>query len=198
MYKEMFADINRHILVVWQSVAVLVGSFAILSLVEKDVIPLDIAAALIVLLCAWLFAHLFDAAYWYNRNLVIIANIERQFLTPEDLKNIHYYWGQHRPNNRMLTHLKIQFALGVGVVTIMLAYHFANRIIPGFDAPIANFEFMRALPYVTLIIATLYVCSVRNQRLQSYREFLRNSPGIDVDTSGIEYGVGHAHDSTAE
>src|SRR3546814_2866580 len=43
-------------------------------------ISLDVAASLIILLCAWLYAHMLDAAYWYNRNLVIIANIERQFL----------------------------------------------------------------------------------------------------------------------
>jgi hypothetical protein len=32
-------------------------------------------------------------SYWYNRNLVIIANIERQFL---GRKEIHYYFGKHR------------------------------------------------------------------------------------------------------
>jgi hypothetical protein len=26
---------------------------------------------------------------------------------------------------------------------------------------------------------------------EKYEEFVRNSPGNEVDTSGIEYGVGH-------
>jgi hypothetical protein len=115
MYDQMFNDINRHIMVVWQSVGVVVGAFAIFSLVEKNVVSLDIAVSVVLLLCAWLHAHLLDAAYWYNRNLVIIANIERQFLKREDLKNIHYYFGAHRPKNKMIEHLRIQVALGNGL-----------------------------------------------------------------------------------
>jgi hypothetical protein len=80
IYNQMFNDIDRHIMVVWQSVGVLVGAFAIFALVEKQIISIDIATTIIVLLCAWLYAHLLDAGYWYNRNLVIIANIERTIL----------------------------------------------------------------------------------------------------------------------
>jgi hypothetical protein len=108
MYDQMFNDINTHILVVWQSVAVVVGAFAVFALVEKAVISADVAAALILLLCGWLIAHLYDASYWYNRNLVIIANIERQFLSSADLKGIHYDFGKHRAKSAMLTHLRIQ------------------------------------------------------------------------------------------
>src|SRR3546814_19062441 len=96
MYRQMFADINRHMTVVWQSVSVVVGAFAVFALVEKQIMPLDVAASLIILLCAWLYAHMLDAAYWYNRNLVIIANIERQFLLNSDLQDIQYYFGAHR------------------------------------------------------------------------------------------------------
>ena len=31
---------------------------------------------------------------------------------------------------------------------------------------------------------------------KKYEECIKNSPGIDVDTTGIEYGVGHAHDKS--
>ena len=105
MYKQMMNDINRHILVVWQSIATLVAAFAVFALVEKKVITLDIATSIIVLLCAWLCVHLLDASYWYNRNLAIIANIERQFLMTSDLRDIHHYFGSHRPGNRMIKHL---------------------------------------------------------------------------------------------
>src|SRR5919206_2459258 len=84
MYDQMFNDINRHILTVWQSVGVLIGAFAIFALAEKGVLSTDIATTMIVLLSAWLLAHLHDSSYWYNRNLVIIGNIERQFLRQED------------------------------------------------------------------------------------------------------------------
>lgn len=134
---------------------------------------------------------MYDASYWYNRNLAIIANIERQFLKKEDLKNIHYYFGKHRSKNVMLTHLQIQYALGLGLAVLVLLYHFFTRIVPGFDAPWKNFEFPRALPYVFTIIAIAYLKKLRDNRNKSYAEFIENSPGITVDTSDISYGIGH-------
>lgn len=56
MYDQMFNDINRHIMVVWQSIGVLGGAFAIFALVEKQVVSLDIAASIVLLLSAWLLA----------------------------------------------------------------------------------------------------------------------------------------------
>ena len=35
MYDQMFNDINTHILVVWQSVGVVVGAFAVFALARK-------------------------------------------------------------------------------------------------------------------------------------------------------------------
>lgn len=193
MYDQMFNDINRHIMVIWQSVGTLVGTFALFALVEKKVIGLDLTVALIVLASAWLLAHLFDASYWYNRNLAIIANIERQFLTAKDQHDIHYYFGAHRPNNKMITHLRIQFALGVGLVILVIGYHFMERVATGFGLPFSAFEPSRALPYVVLCAAGVYLVWLRRNRGESYAEFLRNSPGIRVASEGIEYGVGHGH-----
>jgi hypothetical protein len=194
MYNQMFNDIDRHILVVWQSIGVLIGAFAVFALVEKNIVPLDVAVALIVLLTAWLLAHLLDAGYWYNRNLVIIANIERQFLDQSDLRKIHYYFGAHRPKNRMLTHLKIQVALGIGLSLLVLGYHASVQVVPGLSLPISNFEFSRALPYVTLIGSLIYLQRLRKSRDAAYEEFVTNSPGDTVDASKVSYGPGHGHD----
>jgi hypothetical protein len=204
MYDQMFNDIDRHILVIWQAIAAIIGAFAFLALVEKSIVSIDIAIALIVLVAAWLIAHVYDAAYWYNRNLVIIANIERQFLLPEDQRNIHYYFGNHRPNNKMMMHLRIQFLLGVGLAAIVLLYHFMTRIWDGVERARAEglhseiwlrtanpSDVQRLLPYVTLVCAFLVVLWVRNNRNKSYQNFLENSPGVQLDTSGISYGAGH-------
>lgn len=193
MYDQLFNDINRHITVIWQSISLVVGAFAVFALVEKKIISVDLASCIIVLLVAWLLAHLYDAAYWYNRNLSMIANIERQFLKQSDLKDIHYYFGKHRPVDSMLTHLKIQYALGVGLGCLVLAYHFIDRVMPGFHLPISNFDPARALPYALVIASGIYLNQLRKNRHASYREFLENSPGIKVDTEGIQYGVGHGY-----
>lgn len=195
MYNQMFNDINQHIMVVWQSIGVLIGAFAVFALVEKSIISLDVAVSLIVLLAAWLVAHLLDASYWYNRNLVIIANIERQFLTKEDLKLIHYYFGAHRPKNRMITHLKIQVALGVALAILVIGYHASLRVWPGISSPLSAFEFSRSLPYLMLVLSLVYIRKVSKSRDEAYLEFVTNSPGAQVDASGVKFGPGHGHDA---
>jgi len=195
MYDQMFNDINRHIMVVWQSVGVLIGAFAIFALVEKNVLSLDLAASIILLLTAWLVAHLFDAAYWYNRNLAIIANIERQFLLNSDLKDIHYYFGSHRQNNKMIEHLRIQLALGIALGLVVLLYHFLDRVMPGLSESFSQFEPIRALPYLLVIFAIIFLLKMKKDAAEKYQEFIRNSPGKIVDIDGIHYGKGHGHDS---
>ncbi|QHB25978.1 DNA-binding response regulator [Pseudomonas monteilii] len=193
MYDQMFNDINRHIMVVWQSVGVLVGAFAVFALVEKNVVPLDFAVCIVLLLALWLMAHLFDAAYWYNRNLVIIANIERQFLRKEDLKEIHYYFGSHRPSNKMIYHLRIQMTLGIALTLMVLSYHFYIRVVPGLDLPLSNISLVRCLPYLLTIAAALYLLKLKNDCKKKYEEFLRESPGKTIDTTGTSFGIGHGH-----
>src|ERR1017187_5429083 len=164
MYKQMLNDINTHILVVWQSVGVLVGTFAVFALVEKNILTIDGASSLVVLISAWLLAHLYDASYWYNRNLVIIANIERQFLSQSDLRDIHYYFGEHRATNKMLTHLRIQWGLGIGIATFFLVYHFATQILPGFGGPWSSFKIQRALPYIVAGLCAGFLIWLRRDR----------------------------------
>ncbi|SHJ87207.1 hypothetical protein SAMN04487911_1484 [Arenibacter nanhaiticus] len=123
MYEQMFNDIDRHHKIVWQVIGVLVGSFAFIALAEKGFIPIDIAVAVIVLLALWVIAHVYDSNYWYNRNLVIISNIERQFLQSSDLKDIQYYFGEHRDKNAVQTSLKIQLYIAYGIILVFLLYH---------------------------------------------------------------------------
>lgn len=191
MYDQMFSDINRHIMVVWQSVGTLVGALAIFALTEKGLIPIDVASALILLICVWLLSHLSDASYWYNRNLAIISNIERQFLVKEDLHDIHYYFGKHRPDNKMITHLRIQYALGVAIALLVALHHALMRVYPGLSSDFAQFEVMRIIPYVVIVAGCVFLYRLHLQRNESYSEFLSNSPGIEVETSGVRYGRGH-------
>jgi hypothetical protein len=61
----------------------------------------------------------YDASYWYDRNLGIIANIERQFLTKNNLNDIQYYFAEHRPTSKMLTHLRIPSGRRRSVVAVL-------------------------------------------------------------------------------
>ena len=194
MYDQMFNDINRHITVVWQSITVLVGSPVLLAVAMQGFLPIDVAEALIILLVGWFIATLYDSAYWYNRNLVIIANIERQFLRKGDLRLIHYYFGIHRAKYSMLTHLRIQWRLGLFIGSGALLHHFLTQALPMcsyVSTPVTPFRMTVILPYLAVILAVVWCRKVRKQRIESYNEFIKNSPGKRVDTTGIEYGVGH-------
>jgi hypothetical protein len=190
MYNQLMNDINRHTVVVWQSVGVLFAAFAALTLVEKNIIPIDVGITLIVIVCAWVIAHVYDASYWYNRNLVIIANIERQFLRQSDLRDIHYYFGEHRRTGAMITHLEIQFGLALAIAVLVLTYHFVTIVAPtlSFGAPV---RWLSTLPWIGAI-ALLGVWWFSSKRAKDrYANFLRNSPGKIIDTTGIQHGPGH-------
>ncbi|WP_234014749.1 hypothetical protein, partial [Cronobacter dublinensis] len=145
------------------------------------------------LLIIWLFEHLIDSGYWYNRNLVMIANIERQFLTESDQKDIHYYFGSHRAGNKMLTHLKIQSRLGVGLAIIVIFYHFYTRVYAGLSLPLTweNFEPMRTLPYLVVLYAFYHIPKQSRAADKKYQEFIQNSPGKTINTTSVNYGPGH-------
>jgi|SRR5581483_146447 len=183
MYKKMWDNIDRHILVVWQSVGVLVGALATFALLDKQIVTsdygsaLDYATAFVVLTATWQLSHVYDANFWYNRNLLIIANIERQFLRPEDAHELHFYFLGHRKSRDMVGHLKVQRFFGLCVVIIVLLRHFALRVFPGFGSPISNFDPKRALPYAAIFVCSIFFYKLRAQQRQSYETLARKSPG---------------------
>lgn len=189
MYEQLMADINRHITVVWQSIATLAGSVAIFSLVKDQVLALDIATSLIIIVCFWQLAHVYDASAWYNRNLVIIANIERQFLKESDLRDIQNYFGVHRKAGKMISHLRYQYYFGWSVLILFLMYHI-YQVAPKIHQ-LCDIMLINVLPWaITIAGTTLLVCIARRDR-KDYETFVQNSPGKTVDVSGIDYSRGH-------
>lgn len=188
MYNQLMADINRHIIVVWQSISILLGAFAAWSLIDKKIISVDVAVSLIIALSTWVLAHVYDAAYWYNRNLAIIANIERQFLRQTDLREIHYYFGAHRDKLSILTHFRLQAFLAIGVGVLAIGVHISEVLVA---AASHSFEIQNLLPLVTFIVGAVVLLWIRDRSQNRYAEFLTYSPGKAIDSSEIKYGVGH-------
>jgi hypothetical protein len=179
MYGQMWGNINRHILVIWQSVAALLGAFAVFALIEKRVLPVDIACTLLVIICGWVMAHVIDANYWFARNIHIISNIERQFLIRSDVQNILPYFAEPRKPST-LDHLGVQRALAVAVFFLIILWHFLTRVAPGFGLPLSDFDVFRAFPYIASLIAgALLVCFSRKQK-RTYEDLQRDSPGAEV------------------
>jgi hypothetical protein len=182
MYSEMWNNINRHLTVTWQAVGVLAGGFAVFfGLAERQAISIDMAAALMLLIAAWQLCHVYDANTWFNRNLGIISNIERQFLTKRDEKEIEFYFTEpHRKPGNLVGHLRVQRAFGLGVIALVLGIHFASRVLPGIHSPFSNFEPLRAAPYVTAAICAWWVMTERAQQIGRQKEFVKRSPGAPV------------------
>jgi hypothetical protein len=180
MYSQMWKNIDTHILVVWQSVAAVLGALAIFSLVEKGFLPIDIASTFLLMLAAWLLAHVYDAWEWFHRNLIILTNIERQFLRTGDLKAINPFFASHRPGDRMLTHLAIQWWLGLGIAGAVLTFHFFTQVFPGFSSPWEAFKPIRCLPYAAAVAALIMIICLRRNVVRANRAVSTQSPGLTM------------------
>jgi hypothetical protein len=66
-----------------------------------------------------------------------------------------------------------------------------TRVIPGLNLGFDHFDSVRTLPYLILFLSFFFIKWIRKNRQRSYKEFLDNSPGIEINTEGINYGVGH-------
>lgn len=189
MYKELMGDINRHIMVVWQSVATVAGSLIFLSLSEQGKIDLEYSATIIFIVAFWQIAHIYDSNYWYNRNLAMIANIERLFLYKDDLRFVHYYFGKHRSENKMIGHLKVQMFLAISVIITACVAYYIHLDFFSRNPRTLNIE--EALPLFALVAGVIYTSATSHRNRRAYKEFIENSPGVDIDTIGIRYGEGH-------
>lgn len=183
MYSEMWANINRHITLVWQSVGIVVGTLAVVAFVGQKVLSIDVAVSVIVALAAWELAHVIDASGWYNRNLYIIRNIERSFLTSADSSLVHPLFMGPPRRGAMVEHLRIQFALGVIFELAALAYHFTVRLWPDFPQGKATLKLVTLVPYA---FAVSYGCCLivfsRHIRRQ-YDRLTTQAPGSNLNES---------------
>lgn len=180
MYGKMWDNIDRHILVVWQSVGVLVGAFAALVLSEKGTLPIDYSATLVVLVSAWQIAHVFDASWWFNRNQLIVTNIERQFLTVEDSRHIHSYFLKHR-KPKILEHYKIQVTFGSAVAAVVLIYHFVKKVYSTVPETTATVDLIiMSLPYIVFVLSAVGLCSFYKRQRCVYIKLQQTSPGKDL------------------
>jgi hypothetical protein len=180
MYREVWNNINRHMTVVWQSASVLAGAFALFALVDKGTFNIDVASMLLVVIAGWLVAHTYDSDSWFARNLVIIANIERQFLRPSDAHDIHFFFLEHRKAGDMVGHFRVHWALGVVVAIIVLSYHFVTRVRPFLGPSWVNFEMQRSLPYIAAIVCTILVWQFRKRANEHYMDLVKRSPGARI------------------
>jgi len=189
MYEQLMGDINRHIVVVWQMVGVLGAAVAGLVLAEKQGIPTAYAAILVIVVTGWVIEHLHDSNFWYNRNLVMITNIERVFLTKDDVDYIHPYFSAHRKKGSFLTHLAIQRTYALAVAWLIMAYFVVHSVVPTWRTA-GEADISKWLPF--LMFAGLLVRDdiLKKKYERKYQEYIAISPGIAVPRK-VNFGSTH-------
>lgn len=174
MYEQTFNNINRHIMTSWQAITALISAFVFLSLTEKNIISLDWAAFLLLIVIVFLVAQLIDSSDWYNRNQAIIVNIERQFLIETDQKEIHDFFSKHRPGNLIQDfQIKFYFAVALGYAIIVL--HFSKRIIPMIMGK--KIECAALILYFSVLFIVPWMAMYYRRRVKKYLSDIANSPG---------------------
>jgi hypothetical protein len=92
---------------------------------------------------------------------------------------------------KMPTHLRIQQVLGLVVVGLTLIVHFGVRVAPGLGGALSRISASSRHAVRRCDPSCLLVLWLRADRQKSYANFLKNSSGLNIDTTGIEYGTGH-------
>jgi hypothetical protein len=180
MYRALWDNINRHILVVWQSITALFTALGASFLTDKKLLSPDLAFSLVVIAGVWSIAHALDSKGWFNRNLAIISNIEREFLHRDDHRLIHYFYTRPHHTNA-IDHLRIQIVMAISVCGIVLAYHFTTRVWPGFVAASSSLEPSRALPYLVATLGAIALTLFNRKINARQKELDANSPGKRLD-----------------
>ena len=183
MYQQLCSEIDRHIKIIWQIVGVLISAFAIFALVEKDVISIDIASTILVLVCGLSVAIVIESNFWYNRNLLIIANIERQFLKESDANDIHFYFTKHRKDNAYIDMMLIQIIFVAILAFVILFYHFSVQVLPFMNLESSEFVPIKSIPYLVFIFVVWRLILFHKKRIRNYNSFKQNSPGIEITNS---------------
>ena len=190
LYNQLWNSINVRLNLIWESIGIIVGAFAVYALTEKNIIGLDYATTLIVLLAFWFLLHIVDMTFWYNRNLVMIANIEKQFLNVEDAKLLYPYFLFHRKGNPPVSYLAIQAVLGLGIAAIVLVLHFLQVILPRLCSRPITLTLSATLPYAMLVVAIVVLAFWKQKRDSDYANLVHRSPGKDLSNEASQEELG--------
>jgi len=106
------------------------------------------------------------------------------------LHDIHYYFGAHRRTNAMITHLRLQRLLAVGIAALVLCIHTVKVTWPAISSG-RTLEFSNYLPMAALAIGAYFWGHSIHRGEVRYKAFLKNSPGKEIDVAGIDFGDGH-------
>lgn len=194
LFDKVWDDIGSTIKVIWQSIVILLGAIATIIFTKANIVPITTAYSIIMIAIVWILAHVENAAYWFNRNLVIIANIERQFLNEDDSEQIHCYFLGHRPA-KMAPHFQLQYWFLIAIAVCLLFYYTTTKIFPffkNFPQPSYCYYIFSVVyfPYLLAVAGGVLLYVFKNKNIEKYNEFKMFSPGKLINKK-IDFKHGH-------
>ncbi|HLJ84255.1 MAG TPA: hypothetical protein VKT51_08815 [Candidatus Eremiobacteraceae bacterium] len=179
VYDTYNAEIGRHFGLAWQAVSIFAASLLAVatSAIHSDVLPTWIVASLYIVLVTWAIQVVLDASFWYNRNLVVIANIERQFLSDDDDRNIQWYFKTHRPTNKPITFMRSLLLFLLVTALIVVTFYF---VFPALAGQSCFYNMARNyVPALVLVLAIAVLRGFSQEKNREYTDFLTHAPGVD-------------------
>lgn len=178
IYNQMWSNINRHILLTWQPVALIFTVIGLFALAGNNIVNYAIIISIVILFCGWYLAHIIDSSHWFNRNIVIISNIEKQFLMDSDEKEVHFYFKRiHKQKEKMIDHFKIQFSLGIGIIIISILLYLTKISWKIHLSTPSISSIINGLPFIFLLIITCLLWKQYKNNFDKYNELISKSPG---------------------
>ncbi len=182
MYKELFNNIDRHISLSWQSISIVAAFLTSFILTEKFKVPSFITVFFLIIIITWTIARLIDAEHWYERNIHIISNIEKIFLTEDDdAKNIHYYFTKNRTKKNKLESVLIQSFASTMLWMIAVGYYvwrIPKSIKENLHVFDVNIETGVLMSFSVILAILLYI--YRQKNLKSIEKLRTRSPGLNT------------------
>lgn len=174
MYNQAFNNINRHIVIVWQTISILAASFVSILLSEKYDISIWISSILLIVYIVWMISHIIDAEHWFKRNLHIITNIEKNFLTKNDLVLVHPYINTDVKHETMIDSFRIQIFFACTVWIFMLVYLF-------YKASITSSMGLFLIYFCISVILSLILNTYHENNANKIKTLVIKSPGRSLD-----------------
>lgn len=185
-YDMAVRDLERHLGIGWQTLAVVAGAIVSLSLGEKGELPDPVAVSTAVAVCLWGMLNIIDSNFWAARAIGFLANVEAAYLTAEDRRMLNPYVGKHPPF-KLMNSLLYQFYVAIAFLCVSIVYYFhkifrsAGYSLSGvLSLKRSNSSWEILFWYVPLLVAIVgvnLVIAAHRRRTEDYLYFVEESPG---------------------
>ncbi len=190
-YNMAVRDLERHLGIGWQTIALVAGAAASWSLGYGGKLPLPIAVASAIAVGFWGLLNILDSNYWAARAIGFLANVESIYLYVDDAKTYNPYAGKHPPL-KLLDSLKYQAYVAIAFILFSLVFYGEAilRRVEKFGGMPSSVEAVNtvtaayyALPILVVLAGVNLVLNAYVGRIGDYLSFVVTAPGPGMLTT---------------